>query len=153
MSAAWSWASLAAPKKENPAHCISKVAPDLPTCPKMQGNGQVDRLPQPLEDTAADWREFYDERAGVAEHCGGLSRVQAEGQAYESCISKWRDTHLPVLNPDLCTHCGKPVGVIGRDATITGSGHYLHPACHAPWLARRQQEAIEALSRLGIFLH
>ena len=150
MSAAWSWASLAAPKNENPAHGISKAEPDLSTCPKMQGSGQVDRLPRPLEYTADDWKEFCDERAGVSEHCGGMSRENAERQAYEACISKWLDTHLPAINPDLCTHCGKPADIAGRNVIITASGNYLHSACHAPWMAQRRQHAIMALAGMGI---
>ena len=93
-----------------------------------------------------DWQEFYDERAGFAEHSGQMPKKQAEKQAFESCIVRWLDTHPPAIIPDACTHCGKPAGVIGRNAVITATGHYLHHACHAPWLARRREEAIAALA-------
>lgn len=146
MSAAWSWASLAGSNVENSPPSISKVAPHLSTCPKTQDYGQVDRLLRPLEYTAADWQEFYDERAGIAEHCGKMPKDQAEQMAYESCISKWLDTHLPAITPYVCTCCGKPAGIIGQDSVITGSGHWLHHACYTLWLVQRRQEAITALA-------
>ena len=36
-----------------------------------------------------DWLAFFDERAGVAEFDGGLTRVQAEVGAYADCIAEW----------------------------------------------------------------
>ena len=33
--------------------------------------------------TAEDWRALYDERAGIAEFDGGLSRRDAQAQAFE----------------------------------------------------------------------
>ena len=97
-----------------------------------------------------DWQEFYGERAAVAEHCGKMPRDQSEKQAFESCVSKWLDKHLPVIILDVCTHCGKRAGVIGRDAIITGSGHWLHHKCHSLWQVHRRQQAIDALATIGI---
>jgi hypothetical protein len=39
--------------------------------------------------TGEDWREFFEERAGIAEFDGGLSRDQAEAQAFSCCVGKW----------------------------------------------------------------
>ena len=39
--------------------------------------------------TAEDWRALYDERAGIAEFDGGLSRREAEAQAFDSCVIEW----------------------------------------------------------------
>src|SRR4029077_20897434 len=102
------------------------------------------------EDTAADWREFFNERAAVAEHTGMMPKDKAERMAYESCITHWLDLNPPTINSDTCNHCGKPAGIIGRDSVITGGGHYLHHTCHTPWLAWRRQEAIAALAAIGI---
>ena len=39
--------------------------------------------------SAEDWQLFFDERAGIAEFDGGLSRVEAEAQAFACCITEW----------------------------------------------------------------
>ena len=36
-----------------------------------------------------DWLAIYDERAGIVEYDGGVSRSEAEAQAYECCVSEW----------------------------------------------------------------
>ncbi len=50
--------------------------------------------------TAEDWRTFFDERAGIAEHDFGLSRADAEALAFESCIVEWFNRHPERSNPD-----------------------------------------------------
>jgi hypothetical protein len=44
----------------------------------------VVRMLRPAEDgwSAEDWQAFFDERAGIAEFDGGLSRPQAEAHAF-----------------------------------------------------------------------
>ena len=39
--------------------------------------------------SAEDWQLLFDERAGIAEFDGGLSRVEAEAQAFACCITEW----------------------------------------------------------------
>ena len=39
--------------------------------------------------SAEDWQLFFDERSGIAEFDGGLSRVQAEAQGFACCITEW----------------------------------------------------------------
>ena len=36
-----------------------------------------------------DWREFFEERAGIAEFDGGLPRDQAEARAFSCCVGEW----------------------------------------------------------------
>jgi hypothetical protein len=38
---------------------------------------------------AEDWKARFDERAGFLEHDGDLLRVEAERQAFDSCIVEW----------------------------------------------------------------
>ena len=40
--------------------------------------------------TPENWRAFFDERAGIAEHDGGLTRTDAEQQAFECCVVEWQ---------------------------------------------------------------
>jgi hypothetical protein len=39
--------------------------------------------------TAEDWRAFYDERAGIVQHDGGLDCAKAETRTIEPCVSNW----------------------------------------------------------------
>lgn len=41
-----------------------------------------------MEDLTDDDREFYDERAGIAEFDGGLSRADAEAQAWQEMLDR-----------------------------------------------------------------
>jgi len=120
---------------------------------------------RPLQDTVAkvadvaweavDWQEFYDERAGVAEYDGRQPRKEAERMAYESCITRWLDTHPPADADDaICPHCRQPNGAPETSCvpTLSGdSGHvWLHHTCFEPWRALRRQEAVRALASMGI---
>ena len=105
--------------------------------------------------TAEDWREFFDERAGNAEHDGGLPRDDAERQAFECCVMEWRCQHPPPASgPERCAHCGEPIGEPGRDGLpfLTGAGGHtwLHSICHGDWTTQRRVEAVAALAIHGL---
>jgi hypothetical protein len=56
---------------------------------------------------AEDWRASYDERAGIVEFDGGLSRAEAEALAYAGCVSEWLIRN-PVRSPSgQCLICGQ----------------------------------------------
>ncbi len=107
--------------------------------------------------TPEDWRAFFDERAGIAEHDGGLPRADAEQRAYECCIVEWLWRHPPPASgPERCAHCGQPLGEPGRNGVpfLTGDGGHvwLHGGCHGDWTAQRRAEAMTALTILGLRL-
>ncbi len=107
--------------------------------------------------SAEDWRGFFDERAGIAEHDGGLPRADAERQAFECCVVEWLWRNPPPASgPQRCAHCGQPLGEPGRDGLpfLTGDGGHtwLHSGCHGDWIAQRRAEAVAALAILGIGL-
>ncbi len=123
--------------------------------------GQAVASPASLESERAgewdteDWRAFFDERAGIAEHDGGLSRDDAERQAFECCVMEWRCQHPPPASgPERCAHCGEPIGEPGRDGLpfLTGDGGHtwLHSGCHGDWTAQRRAEAVVALAIHGL---
>jgi hypothetical protein len=39
--------------------------------------------------SAADWQEYFEERAGIGEFEGGLPRDQAQAQAFSRCVGEW----------------------------------------------------------------
>ena len=48
-------------------------------------------LLRPANDgwSSEDWLTFYDEREGIAEFGGRLSRDQAEARAVACCVAEW----------------------------------------------------------------
>ncbi len=102
---------------------------------------------------AEDWQAFFDERAGIAEHDGGLSRADAEQQAFAGCAVEWqwRNPPPPATGPERCAHCGEPLGEDGLPFLTGDGGHvWLHSDCHGGWTAQRREEAVAALTGYGL---
>jgi len=101
---------------------------------------------------AEDWGAFFDERAGIAEHDGGLSRAEAEARAFEFCIVEWMNRNPARSESGRCAWCGKPEEVGSTVVVPFGTeihGHiWLHHHCWSDWHKRRCAEAIEALTAL-----
>ncbi len=103
---------------------------------------------------AEDLQTFFHERAGIAEHDGGLPRADAERRAFECCVMEWLWRNPPpATGPERCAHCGQPLGEPGRDGLpyLTGDGGHtwLHSSCHSDWSAQRRAEAVAALAGVG----
>ncbi len=104
---------------------------------------------------AEDWGAFFDERAAIAEHDGGLRRAEAEARALDCCVAQWMAYNPPAANgPDRCAHCG---GAMADNEALpflngTGGHVWMHGGCHAPWMKRRRAEAEAALAALGVKL-
>jgi hypothetical protein len=103
--------------------------------------------------SAGEWQAFFDERAGIAEVDGGLSRARAEGRALEWCLAEWLIRNPAFSSPDGCFGCGGgehphnrllPVGIGGTGQV------WLHSRCQPVWYAGRRAEAIVALAAMGI---
>ena len=102
---------------------------------------------------AADWQAYFDERAGVAEYDGGLSRPDAESMAYRSCLAEWMRQNLQTSEPGQCAWCQRG-DMPGRAVMPYGDaihGHtHLHGECWPAWYAQRRQAATVALAGFGI---
>ena len=103
--------------------------------------------------SADDWRVFFDERAAIAEHDGGLSRSQAETQAFECSIAAWLNQNPEPSNPDRCAWCHQkdetghaivPLGTNSRGHT------WLHPDCWSLWYEHRRSQGEKALADMGV---
>jgi hypothetical protein len=100
-----------------------------------------------------DWHSYFDERVGLAEPGGGLSRDQAEAQAFSCCVPEWLNRNTVRSAPGHCLGCGAaehpydPLLPFG----IESSGHaWLHSRCWRVWADGRKAEAISALAVIGI---
>ena len=102
---------------------------------------------------AEDWQVYFDERAGIAEFDGGLSRGQAEAQAFACCVTEWMNQNPQTSSPDRCLACGgndstnDPLLPFGADP----HGHaWLHSRCWDEWFNSRKSEAASELVAIGI---
>jgi hypothetical protein len=106
------------------------------------------------EWSAEDWQAFFDERAGIAEHDGGLSRSEAEALAFAHCVVEWLMRHPVRSKPGACLRCGRVEDE--RDGIVLpfgteASGHaWLHSHCWPAWYSGCKAEAAAALSVMGI---
>lgn len=105
--------------------------------------------------TAEDWRVFYDERAGILEFDGELSRPEAEARTFECCLVEWLNRHPQPSDPGRCAWCGQSEEesdcVIVPPFGTKNHGHtWLHHYCWQDWSGQRRAEAEQALTTLGI---
>jgi hypothetical protein len=102
--------------------------------------------------TAEDWRARFDERAAFLEHDGGLTRVEAEVQAFECCIVEWLNQHPAPSAPGRCAQCGRPESPSAMVLPFGAGEHHvwLHAECWPAWHQSRRVEAAMALRTMGI---
>ena len=100
--------------------------------------------------SAEDWQMFFDERAGITEFDGGLTRGEAEARAFDCCVAEWLNRNPVRSPPGRCLGCGEaerardPLLPFGTEPT----GHaWVHSCCRFAWYAGRKAEAAVALSR------
>jgi len=103
--------------------------------------------------SAQDWLAHFDERAGIAEFDGGLSRPEAEAQAFRCCLAEWLFRNPIDSGPERCLVCNHadrandpllPVGIAGAGQA------WMHRVCGPGWHASRKAEAVAALQAMGI---
>jgi hypothetical protein len=100
-----------------------------------------------------DWQVFFDERVGIAEFGGGLSRAEAEARAFACCVAEWLNRNPVRSPPGRCLGCG--IGEQAHDpllpfGTETTGYAWLHGRCWSNWHAKRKAEAIAALAAMGM---
>ena len=120
-----------------------------------QNKAEIVALLRPGDDgwNAEDWQVYFDERAGIAEFDGDLSRSLAEAQAFTCCVTEWMNRNPPRSSPDRCLACGgndstnDPLLPFGTDT----HGHaWLHSRCWDGWFKSRKAQASSALVAMGI---
>ena len=116
---------------------------------------EIVRILHPAKDgwSAEDWRLYFEERAAVAEFDGGLSRDEAEAQAFECCVVTWLDRNPPPSAPGRCAWCGQTEAngaVVVPYGSEPGTRASLHTECWPAWQELHRSQALEALTRIGI---
>jgi hypothetical protein len=96
-----------------------------------------------------DWQVYFDERAGIAEFDGGLSRAEAEARAFECCVVEWLNRNPVCSSPGHCLGCGgrehKWDKLLPYGTEPTGHA-WLHSRCWEKWYAKRKANAVATLS-------
>ena len=135
-------------------HLVLKAASAPPTAvldALSWHKAEIVALLRPGRDgwSAEDWQVYFDERAGIAEFDGRLSRAEAEARAFECCLSEWLNRNPVCSSPGHCLECG------GREHEWDKllpygnepAGHaWLHSRCWETWHAKREAKAIATLS-------
>jgi len=105
---------------------------------------------------AADWQAYFDERAAIREHDGGLPSGEAQHLAFEDAVTHWLCLHpAPASDPRHgCVHCdsGDGAGDTLLPVLAPGGHVWVHDRCWGPWQRARRHEAQEALRRFGLSL-
>jgi hypothetical protein len=76
--------------------------------------------PPPDAWSVADWQAFFDERVGIAEFDGGLSRGDAEAHAFAHCVAEWLNRNPVRSLPERCLGSD---GGYHLDPPLTLEGH------------------------------
>jgi hypothetical protein len=102
--------------------------------------------------TFEEWRELFDERAGIGEFEGGLPQEQAEAHAFCHCVDEWLDRNPVRSSAGCCAFCGQSQGQLAEyiwgNSTRDPSEVWLHHECSLAWHRARREKAVETLSVL-----
>ncbi|MGE0742741.1 MAG: hypothetical protein AB7O98_15485 [Hyphomonadaceae bacterium] len=95
----------------------------------------------------AGWCDYFEERAAIREHDGGMRRADAEAGALADCVARWRALNpLPASGDGACVQCGK---ARADTPVLARGGHaWLHRECWAPLNAARNEMAFAAVRAL-----
>jgi hypothetical protein len=103
-----------------------------------------------------EWRQWIAERAAILEHDGGLSRPEADGQAFQHAIVERLNRHPAMTDPHVCAGCDEPINEGGTDWRPLADGATVHYGgayglrCWERHGAKRRAEAEAALAGLGV---
>lgn len=96
-----------------------------------------------------DWRSFYEERAAILEHDGGLDRAQADRLAFEAAIAGLSNAMATNHPQDRCSACGTQLapsmGLPLADKAVVCDGK-----CHDAHRRQQRERAEQKLAEWGI---
>ena len=120
-------------------------------CSRPKGGERVNKTQK--EWGERDWLTFFDERAAIREHDGGLPRAQADVEAFDCCIIEWMTLNPEISKPGRCAWCGhiESTGSVIVPFGTENHGHaWLHHDCWPDWRRDRRGKAAHALTAMGL---
>jgi hypothetical protein len=96
-----------------------------------------------------DWLDFYEERAAILEHDGGVTRDQAERLAYEACVVAltWE---LPAdYAQDHCAACQTRLAP-SKGLPLSDNAVICDTACHHDHMRQQRERAARQLAEWDI---
>jgi hypothetical protein len=107
-----------------------------------------------LDRDAETWRADFEERSAILEFELGLSREEADRQAFIYAVEEWLVSH-PEPPREVwrgCAHCLDDDAEASPLITlpVRGGTTVLHAGCVAIWQAYRRADAESALMQMGI---
>lgn len=101
-----------------------------------------------------EWHDYFAERAAISEFDHGLTRIDAEKNAFNHCVHEWFKQKPISSAPGICDQCLQPKGLIQPYFTggyVHNPAHvWLHPNCADWWHKARRDSAIAGLEALGL---
>ena len=89
-----------------------------------------------------DWRAYFDERAGIAEYDGKLSRQKAEALAFGCCVLKWLELTFRCPEPERCSCAGDGINDLSFSIETR--------RCRREWQEEGWDAALDFLRESGI---
>ena len=100
------------------------------------------------------WKEFFNQRADIAQFNGKLGRGEAEEIAFFYCVDQWYKLNPCPSKLGSCAHCNKTTGMhlpYLTSQTCLGSVHtWLHKDCSYEWHKNRKNKAFQVLNSIGL---
>ncbi len=121
-----------------------------------QNKAAIIGLLRPGDDgwSAEDWRAFFDERAGIAEFDGGLSRAEAEASAFDSLRRRVAEPQSDALSTRALFRLRRRRASRMIASCLLASEARARFGCirvaRSAWYAGRKAEAVAALAAMGI---
>jgi len=104
--------------------------------------------------SADEWGDYFAERAAISEFDHGLSRTNAETNAFDLCVQEWLRQHPISSATGICDQCHQPTGLTQPYFKVCGihnpANGWLHQQCAVQWHQARRDLAAAALNTLGV---
>jgi hypothetical protein len=105
-----------------------------------------------VETEPERWQRLLAEKIETIVKVRGLTRLDAEREAFRHVVVEFANATHPDTDPRVCALCNKPSLPLTPTLPYgVGERHaWLHQHCHQQWSARRQYEVVATLAGMGI---
>jgi hypothetical protein len=116
----------------------------------MRLGEELPKLPNPAD--GGRWRRLFEDKIIVARRARGLTRTEAEPEAYRAVVADYLNATHPNTSATRCAGCGR-AETPGATLLPMGWGErhvWLHSGCWDAWREARRAVAIAELAAMGL---